>query len=536
MGGKNSQKSEINHYEHFLNLYLFGEQDIIENYLKENKCEKKENFYVDKNLGFKIYDKSENICSEIQNNIENGDDKNVLLILLKNDDETKIINITDSFSKKSTLYIPQILIACKKEENKALIDNKILSRIKNYELLSENFEIINYKEIDDINKKLYDIFCYFNNIGDISLYPNEFFFNKEIKSSSIPYQKKMKYKATFNIICIGRKGSGKSTLINILLNKKRVREGFNSTNKISNYLHDDHPILLHDTPGFENEDLQKMIDYFKTYKFLYGEGKNQFHLVLYLINASDGRSFSNGEIELIKNLKQLNLPIFFVCTRTKKKEYAKNNEEIIKVTLKRKFQNESTELIKNIYSCHLKNEKDNIYQKFGIDDLLNGIHEYFQSHSFPSLFFQNNKDIKSSLQDYIKKITQKYKNILLKFQDDNSDLHNNISVIKMYIEHLIFEMNINDEIKYDFDIDYMKIINDVKESLVTEKTNCLFDWMKIGRKQEIEQIIEQIEKNTSEKILDYFNNNELLKTRCDEKLNEYKNAINSLLYIKETLK
>ena len=152
------------------------------------------------------------------------------------------------------------------------------------------------------------------------------------------------------------------------------------------------------------------------------------------------------------------------------------------------------------------------------------------------MFFQNNKDIKSSLQDYIKKITQKYKNILLEFQDDNSDLHNNISVIKMYIEHLIFEMNINDEIKYDFDIDYMKIINDVKESLVTEKTNCLFNWMKISRKQKIEQIIEQIEKNTSEKILDYFNNNELLKTRCDEKLNEYKNAINSLLYIKETLK
>ena len=106
----------------------------------------------------------------------------------------------------------------------------------------------------------------------------------------------------------------------------------------------------------------------------------------------------------------------------------------------------------------------------------------------------------------------------------------------MYIEHLIFEMNINDEIKYDFDVDCMKIIEDVKESLVTEQKNCLFNWMKIGRKQEIEQIIEQIEKNTSEKILDYFNNNELLKTRCDEKLNEYKNAINSLLYIKETLK
>ena len=83
------------------------------------------------------------------------------------------------------------------------------------------------------------------------------------------------------------------------------------------------------------------------------------------------------ELELIDYIyKNFNIPIFFVCTRARTEEYSLCFKEEIKINLIQNF-GITTKLIKHIYSCHLLDEKDGIYKRFGIDKLLNGIKEYF---------------------------------------------------------------------------------------------------------------------------------------------------------------
>lgn len=263
------------------------------------------------------------------------------------------------------------------------------------------------------------------------------------------------------------------------MNERKAREGIGSsvTKFFSKYVHSKYPITFFDTPGFENDKvLKKMKIFLGQAKIFFGDGKNMFHLILYVINASNERCFIGEEIELINHIyENINIPLFFVCTRAKNEDYASDYKEIIRINLLRHFGNE-TKLINNIYCCNLLNEKDGIYKRFGIDKLLKSIQDYYKidiSNLKNSKFFCKNsletpnnhnqiilKSLSnySSFREYLDKLSsdiiENYKYLIneeeekrKKHEKENKSTNKSINIIsneiinEMLVNHLAFELN-----------------------------------------------------------------------------------------------
>ena len=416
---------------------------------------------------------------------KNNSNNNIILIFFDSKekiDETKekIKIIFEKFYEIYKIYKPIIILAFKENKNKmdaegnseereeSLIDAVIEENKYDNYFTRKYIEIIHYKENDyfEISKKINSIYCYFNNIGDIFSILDEM-----IRSSNFYKNKtrnKTKYDATFNILILGRPGSGKSTLINLLLNKRKAREGIGDsiTKVVSKYVHDKYPLTLEDTPGFEDDnDLKKMIQFLEDSNKIFKGGKNDFHLVLYLINSSNERTFMGEEVALINYIeKNMKIPIFFVCTRSKNKEHAKDFEEIVKMNLWQNF-GEKTNLVDHKYCCHLLNEKDGIYKRFGVDELLEGIKNYFneeivkkenelfgneknESIEDNSIFLpglKDHKEFENYLNDISLKIIEDYVYFVyeeLKKTKNNEQNNNNIDKInELLVDHLSLELN-----------------------------------------------------------------------------------------------
>ena len=136
---------------------------------------------------------------------------------------------------------------------------------------------------------------------------------------------------------MGRTGCGKSTLINLLLDEKRAREGigYSITKLYTQYAHKKYPITFTDTIGFEDEkSLNRMKNFLSIYEEFFNEGKSKFHLVLYLINAGNERTFTGTELDLIDDIRnKYNLPIFFVITHSRTDEASQEFKESVKISL-----------------------------------------------------------------------------------------------------------------------------------------------------------------------------------------------------------
>ena len=477
--GNNTKKRKI------LNIYLFGDST---NFNYSALTYKKYNF-SDTNLynwikDFSNKELTENnfysLMSDIISKIQKSPEYNCILVFLntiqENNVKDKVDLIRKCLSNFKKAYKPIVLLAFNKE-NKENATNEMdqgLSEDRKY------FEIAFYNKNDyhDIEQKINMIYNYYFNIGDTltNFIPiiNDFTFqkdnymNKEISS---------KYKATLNILVIGRPGCGKSTLINLLLNEKRAREGigYSITKLYTQYIHNKYPITLTDTPGFENdEDLKKMEKFLSILNTFFKEGKSKFHLVLYLINTSNERTFIGTELNLINYIHEnMKLPIFFVCTHSLTEEYSLEFQEAVRINLIQKF-GEKTELTNKIFCCHLINERDGIYKRFGLDKILAGIKKHFSSdidrikkiekkfeeniinqeiktsESNPTLNIMSSLEQSNSFGQYLEKILrnicEEYLNTIPKIINYNDDLVNKNkkfnNILQTFKNHLKFEYDV----------------------------------------------------------------------------------------------
>ena len=568
--GSNTKEKNI------LNIYILGEsQNFTSSIFTEKSNFNHNNLYnwikEFSNKGI-TNDILNNIIEEIKLKISKNNESNYIIIFLNKQYIDEKINLIINFMKTiKKVYKPIVILAIDEESKKELKnvnneqiyknnENNSLGTDVNILNIDEYIEIVYYKNNDycNIENRIRSIYNYYHNVGDLLTNFVQMindFIGKNEDFTSIEF--KSQYKATFNILVMGRPGCGKSTLINLILNEKRAREGigYSITKLYTQYLHKKYPITLIDTPGFEDDKaIKKMKDFLSNFSFFFKEGKLKFHLVLYLINASNERTFMSLEYELINNiLKSLNIPIFFVCTRSKTEEASFNFKEEVKINLIQNFGFE-TKLVDHIYCCNLLNEKDGIYKRFGIDKLLRGIKEYFSKEikkieeivkdfeDLPSNITTNEQhylNILSSLENsnsfsnYLKNLSDniidKYKNEISKI--DKYDLYIEKKLkrtIKAIKNHLAFELNSssslidNKETKETF----------YKEEIETDNFCGAFNGIRRNEKDNVDEIkkfylkkVENIENFIGQYILSKTKDN---NSYMEEVIQDYKKAIDSL--------
>jgi predicted GTPase len=202
---------------------------------------------------------------------------------IKNENEKEQANNNNTFNKKNQKNIYQEKI---EEEH-------LSANLGNSDISNEYIELVYYKNdknFAEIIEKIKQLYCYYNNIGDIYTIINyQLGQHVDYDENGVKYP----YKPTLNILVIGRSGGGKSTLINLLLNEKKALtgsklSGLSKTQLFSRYIHQEYPITFIDTPGIEiEEDFKNMKDYLSETKKLFKDGKNKIHTILYIINSSE---------------------------------------------------------------------------------------------------------------------------------------------------------------------------------------------------------------------------------------------------------
>jgi GTP-binding protein EngB required for normal cell division len=353
--------------------------------------------------------------SKVKDNFEQhfyDEQKNILIVFI--DNIKTIFKVIDIFSVIHSENHPLFLFIINRKETISNISVKMdnylkLKKVKHFNMRNvtlleevdlcetpteENSYYLNKKKSDYIvglYSFLINSWFYYNNLGDnfefaknLGKYSNRFLedINNEKQDININ-----SHVGLFNIIVLGKPGTGKSTLINVLSKNKRSLEGrgASGTKKIIKYNIKDYNISLYDTPGFE---LDKDID--KTKKFINNlqknlrQGKHQINMAFYLISGG-ARDFYENEKIILKTLMENNIPTFFLLTFSPNLEKGNEFKEIVEMSLRRTFKkfdkDKGMKYYKQqvkVFAVHLLDENDDSCRNFGIKTFMEAAFERFK--------------------------------------------------------------------------------------------------------------------------------------------------------------
>ena len=293
-----------------------------------------------------------------KNNKNSNDSDKIIRIENKNNLKEKIKSSSSSEKEEPKLF-GNNLQAFNEDKNNDFIKEICLENIY------QNIQLINNYEKNEIEEiiKNEDIVLYFKN--DI---------NKTLENDST--KKNLKYLEKITLIVEGKKGAGKSTLINCLLKEYLAKEGEYSvtTLRTDTYTSKSIPFLsLVDTRGYElNEEYnpdeikKEVLKTIKSRREL-KDYNNYIQCILFCIDGeSDIDEFEKKSLkELINN--EYNVPLIIVFTNATEKDRVKRME--------REFKN----LFPNNAFIPVLGRKNEFMEQYGLDELLNTILKCLES-------------------------------------------------------------------------------------------------------------------------------------------------------------
>ena len=287
-------------------------------------------------------------------NYEEIDEKEIKNIIIFDIPSNEATNILQSFIKKidgnigNDEYPFFIFLKIENYANDLDIKTLILDLNKLQEevidssrLDSRNIFIDTEETILDTIEKIYN---YYN--GDLLI---------NLGDDEDEKEEKYNIGKTINILVIGKRGSGKSTLINRILGEKKAYAHINAkTPETREYYHRYYPIKLIDSAGFEvgglNEkktnEIKDIKKFLEDNNLAYKNIKKRIHFIFYVFRAND--KFDDSVIQILKEFQNYNIEIIFIIT------YSKQGEEKI-------YKNNFKEQIK----------KNNIFPKEKINSVIN---------------------------------------------------------------------------------------------------------------------------------------------------------------------
>lgn len=268
----------------------------------------------------------------------------------------------------TSIYHPFFIIVTK--DNQLTIP--ILKEIDN-----ELIKVVKENNMTELLYYITEIALYSNNLGNEIIYPIKLINNQLLDMNTKLITKDI---FTFNILVCGKPFSGKSTLINTIIGKKKALHYgyyYSSGKNIIKYIHNKLPISIFHSPGFETEEeIYKLEKLIKDKNKELNKDNSRIHCILYFINSRTERTFKDRELLFIISLLEQDFSIFIVLTHAGNLTLVKDYKEVIKLQLPRFNHEKLGKLIEFIYPIELIDDK--YYKKFGLKELFLGIYNKYK--------------------------------------------------------------------------------------------------------------------------------------------------------------
>jgi len=450
----------------------------------------------------KMKKEKENLEKKIEEQNNNINELNIEINELKEKLDKEIKNNKDLIQKEK-----QKEIICKNsfDNFNNNINEKIIDEFKIIISIIKSFYFLKIENNDFNDFILKHLYTYINEFVDNFIDYNEIYLDLFNKEKQIIINKYNKIKIDYlNIIVIGKEGSGKSTLINELLNlkgDKMAEEGrkYTTTKEIKKYISEEegiNKIRIYDTPGSGfTKDLDSMLE---DVNILVNLKENNNNIIFYCEKVENER-FNEEEVLTIKKIMGLygdyDLPVIIVLTKSWEKNDSKTKKNDIKENLN-EFLKEPKLINKigivNVLARDIVKSNTN-YSSYGLDELLKQAFDMKNKSGniISEMKSKLEQDMKKLEIDFISNKTEEldeiiknendYFNLIISKKDtnnynylENKSWDNYLKEKIKQIYKILNNISNNNKIKRDFIIYLDKKVKDLSK-MITPLYNILYN-------------------------------------------------------------